>query len=523
MVKRIRVTCLGVACCVLALLCFLPASSLNGQLNRAVPAVVCQVLEMAYTVASSLPVAGYRDSELGKVARLQGQAGCAEDSLQSVAAIQADYLRTVHYLRIAELLRREQNPAAHVALTRAAESAREMRPGVGRVHALQAVAVGQAKAGDLSKALVTVNLIESDKERAWALHEIARAQAASGDTAGAMQTVALIGDDARRASALQAVAITLAETGDFFSAFGTVAHIADKAKRTEALGGIAVQQAKSGNVAGAQATVSTMAESGRDETLQEIAIALAKQGNTQEALPIAMQVRNPYLKAEALVEVAKAEARAGNCNAATTTLETAVRILQEQTPNYIRSLLLYEVSKVQADLRNIPAAVQTAQKINELRFRKLAWRHIAVAQAELGDISTALETLSSLELEPEERQISLASIAVAQARGGDTAGALETLAGLDESLWRARALKRIGLAQLEAGNVEGALEIAGSTNDPSARMVLMEEIARVKGSQGEQEAVLGWLEKEASPHVRVRTLLGLAIGVLERVESARED
>jgi hypothetical protein len=116
---------------------------------------------------------------------------------------------------------------------------------------------------------------------------------------------------------------------------------------------------------------------------------------------------------------------------------------------------------------------------------------IATAQAKIGDLETAIKTVTDM---------------------GDSPGAKVT---------RGRGLVEIAEARLEAGDTQGALRAAelgsaedlhGYSNDP-----LLEKIAKRQAAAGDAAGVLRWAAKQTAPAAKLQALRGLALGIIERI------
>ena len=173
------------------------------------------------------------------------------------------------------------------------------------------------------------------------------------------------------------------------------------------------------------------------------------------ALEIAKGIETANYRADALRNIAAAQAQAGDFPAA---LETAKGI--EDVRDHSKALR--DIVAAQAQAGDFPAALETTKGIEDVRDRSKASRDIATAQAQAGQIeeartmlSAAFETAKGIE-DVSDRADVLRDIAVAQAQVGDFPAALETTKGIQYVFSQAIAQKDIATAQVQAGQMEEA-------------------------------------------------------------------
>ena len=200
----------------------------------------------------------------------------------------------------------------------------------------------------------------------------------------------------------------------------------------------------------------------RAEALVEVAGALARAGLTGEALAAAGRIEEPLERAEALAGVAGALARAGDA-------EGARRVAEE--------------------------AVSTAERIEEPWARADALAGVAGALARVGDperarrvaknaVSTAERISGIWKLMP----VPALAVAGALARAGLTDEALAVAERIEEPWARARALASVAEALVRAGAIDEAREIVimmdGSNSRSRAQSAIIKALVR-KGSSNE--------------------------------------
>ena len=144
------------------------------------------------------------------------------------------------------------------------------------------------------------------------------------------------------------------------------------------------------------------------------------------------------------------------------------------------------IASAQAQLGDIESALATAQSIEvsygAMGYRNKAFHNIALAQVELGNIKGALATVDSIEHVSKQRAFTLRDIALAQVESGNlddafaiaqSIGPVQVRSGNTSQAWfatlinissqhsRATALECIASAQAKSGDISGALATAG--------------------------------------------------------------
>jgi hypothetical protein len=105
-----------------------------------------------------------------------------------------------------------------------------------------------------------------------------------------------------------------------------------------------------------------------------------------------------------------------------------------------------------------------------------------------------------------------------QAEGGDVPGALRTAAHIGDPSDKFRAWQDIARAQAKAGDAAGALQTASTIEDPSDKARAWREIAKVQAKVGDTQGALSWGAAESQDFLKANALLGVAEGILERVQ-----
>ena len=138
-------------------------------------------------------------------------------------------------------------------------------------------------------------------------------------------------------------------------------------------------------------------------------------------------------------------------------------------------------------------------KLDAIRLGALST--IAEAQAQVGYVTEALQTVAAMTDRRNMRFAALRSIAAAQARAGDVSGALQSATAIMDGVTQISALKDIAAAQARAGDANGAL--GWITNY----------------KKGPASDVLAQITGDTLPRVKAYALVGVAEGMLDRLEA----
>lgn len=266
-----------------------------------------------------------------------------------------------------------------------------------------AVALRQAKGGDIASARATASIIENDSSKAWTLSKIAIAQARAGDVAGAEATAKAITEDLPKVEAFGEIAVAQTRAGDKDNANQTFARaeamanaVKDELDRNSALLRLAATQTSAGNVAKARLIVRDMTSLDNWRALRAIAKAQARTGDITGAKATANEIADNNYKATTLSDVALAQGSKGDRAGATQTLfeAKAARNLPGTKPD---KGTLCEIAAVQAKVGDITAAQATMNSVTEDDFKSIGFAAIAIAQAKAGDVAGAKATINALQ------------------------------------------------------------------------------------------------------------------------------
>ena len=296
-------------------------------------------------------------------------------------------------------------------------------------YSLPKIAEIQAAAGDVGGAARSIRLAmasaqreDSEYSRDVSYGEIVEAQVSAGDIQGALATVQRIDDQLGLDFALKNISQAQVSAGDIQGALATVQRIDDQLWLDFALENIAVTQASAGDIQAALATAQRIEhEATQGWTLAEIAGAQATAGDVQAALAIAQRIEIEGGQALAFVNIAEARAAANDVAGATKFIERSLVNAHRIEFEDNRSYVLTRIAKAQTltgDTRgaeqSFEHALASAEKIADYAsLRNQTLSEISTILAEIGDISAALEVAERIDDES-ARSLALTRIAAAQ-------------------------------------------------------------------------------------------------------------
>lgn len=235
---------------------------------------------------------------------------------------------------------------------------------------------------------------------------------------------------------------------------------------------------------------------GDDESRAALCEGLTKRVRFSEALETAQRIENDQRRAPALREIAKAQAEAGEKEAARETFASALQTAQRIEDASSCALAISEIAKTQIGVSEIAAAIETTKRIKGDYWRAEALSEIAKAQAEEGQKEAARETFAAaietakLVGSPLSPTQALKYIAKAQTEAGEMVAAIETAQSIESDWLRSReeALREIAKAQAQAGDFTAALETAQSIENVAWRSSAQIEVAIAQAQAGDKEA-----------------------------------
>jgi tetratricopeptide (TPR) repeat protein len=448
-------------------------------------------LEIAATIQDNL----HKTLVLETVAVARAEAGEVQSALQTVAALRDNFRKSLAFSKIAVMQARAGDKAsAEATFQQALQAANLIQKTQLKRYAMARIAVAQAEATNVPKAIELASTFPDNSWKAGALGEIAGTQARFRDVPGAFETVGMIAEDRWKQKALRHIAVAQAEDRDVKGALQTVALIRSNGyENTLALLGIAEAQAKAGDQAGAITAL-------------------------QQAIESAVTIRD-NLQALALVHVAHVQRKIGEEDAARETLQKALKTsaIQDEVS---RAALLKDIAVAQAMTQDIAQALKTAATIPEVaavpaqpHFKLQALEAIAKVQVEVGDERGLSETVAMVQGESEKAFI-LRGIAKARAEVGDIGGALNTAQAIKTELRKANALAGIAIAQLKSGDLRGALLTSLTIREGGRDAFILRNVVKAHAKRGDMDDYTVWFIDQCPPALRLNALLGWAEGIL---------
>jgi tetratricopeptide (TPR) repeat protein len=424
-----------------------------------------------------------------------------------------------------------------------------------------AIGHGHAKAGNRkAAALAFSRAVQAtvSKEKDWLaadrLCEVATAQAGMADRKAARATFRRATECARAEKdpdfsqiALNSIAEAQARSGDFAQAFKTVDRLKDQSATWS---NIAVIQAEMGAFKAAQQTTGRIEHRGtRGRAWLRIAEAQRRKGHcagATESLKRAVQAWNemegPSRKASALQDgyrleadmaflqdVASFQAALGEKTAAEETFNEARRILDKAVKVGSREYdyRTLGVALGKAGFRKtsmgcfkkalaLAGALDLGIKDRDLQetFQTAAVAVIAKAQAEAGFFPEALQTAKLIK-DDFQRELTTSQVGEEQANHGDIQGAWRTAKELSSKGRQDWIRYAIAVAQLDKGDWKTALKTALAMEDSYWKGIVLRQIGE-RQARTDFQGALNWCNKQRSPEVRARALLGIAEGILAR-------
>jgi tetratricopeptide (TPR) repeat protein len=369
----------------------------GAQLKSGNKAAAAQVFQDAIRAAKEIkgdnlndPSAAI-DTTLSGIAWTQASAGDVTAALQTVEAIENDQRREQ---ALAEVARAQARSGDVKGALKAAEAFSEWKD-----YVLAEAATLLADSGDLNEAVRVVDMIANQGERVRPLAALARAQFKKKDLKGAQKTLQISQDivgrmdkdhpgDARTV-ALAQVAEAQADTGDLKGARQTIDAIKDARWKGPALGHLAVVQADMGLF---KESLDTLGDIEHDyhvgEALTNIVKAQLRQRHFQRAQETADTINNVSWSMHTWVEIAVAQAKAGDRISALKSLKKAIdygglegKEIVDDEPNLgvgaIRNATLSLIARTRVQMGDEEEAFVWARKQATPELRVLAFIRIA--------------------------------------------------------------------------------------------------------------------------------------------------
>lgn len=453
-----------------------------------------------YQAQTKLPIDGKATRALLKHLQTVGEANRLVERIARVKGQNIDRARSAlaQQSRTRDLLSRERlqpanplrdasgclaAPTTGCLLDEALESAKAVADRKFRDWALGDIVVAQIKAGFAALAFDTVGRIDDPRLIIAGLRNIAQAEAARGRLSESRAMADIIPDPWNQLQAKASVALAEAKAGDA-AALLTAREIAAlsqtlnrPARSAAALSQLAIGLRKAGAGAAADLVLEEaqeitngvrMTRADRDNSLSEIAIAVAEGGDFDGAMEViagieedalrrpallaaagvfaregaggraleaAAKIRDARYRSVALSEVAIALVRSGNSSRARDIVERALddSAKIDARFGYAKGYAVSRAASAFVELGALPRAFDAARKIEDHSLRAKSFWLIAAAQARSGDRSAArtferAHAAADAIKSPLDRAWTYCSIAVQSAKAGEDGLAAEAYA-----------------------------------------------------------------------------------------------
>jgi RNA polymerase sigma factor (sigma-70 family) len=257
-------------------------------------------------------------------------------------------------------------------------------------------------------------------------------------------------------------------------------------------------------------------------------------GILESALSDAAAIKDPaYQRTTAYCEIARAQARAGQREAAATTLRIALNAESRELAQgqiISKNDRLSEIAKCQAETGDVKGAVATVtDQLDSPAHQSRTFIEIAQAQARSGDIKGALTTIDRVQDAggDDTKDGARWRLAEIQAEAGDVKGALQTTERIGKhSAFKTLALAAIAMARAKAGDRQGAaasLQAArAAAQDGDARQLL--RLAMAEAVAGHVKDARKTVEQIKSKEVRQDALwaMVMVLAAHGKVDAARD-
>jgi hypothetical protein len=353
----------------------------------------------------------------------------------------------------------------------------------------------------LSRALAAAHSIEDPYRRAEALASIARVQTLIPESSvdrtihEALAAVAQIREPAFRDWVLTDVVLAQIAAEDLIGARETASRIEAKRQQGAALVQIATVQLRAGNIAGAQQMAAAIREQeAKSEVLRQIVALSAARGELTAARDMLRDIDDPFYLALAAGDIAVAEVRADHNDKANAMVSRVRRADRGQ--------VVGRIALARADQGDISGAVDTLQKIDDDLYRSVMQGRLAATRAVEKDtqaadkmFAAAIAGVEAHSGDADRRALTLAQIGRLQAVSGDGQTAVTTLTralreaeGLPRGDVREDTLDHIARGLARAGYAAAALQAAQRMNDRVARALLVRDVVSMQTNASSESA-----------------------------------
>ncbi|MBL28383.1 MAG: hypothetical protein CMM50_12635 [Rhodospirillaceae bacterium] len=332
----------------------------------------------------------------------------------------------------------------------------------------------------IAEALESIKAENRAYFRDWALREILEAQTANGLMEDARATVAKIGDPRLVLRGLTEIARSQARFGLVEKASETARSLGNPGDRGEALIGVAEELASMGAVTEAR------------DLAGEAIDAEAAADDASSAIDI---------RARAAVVAAKI----GDAETADSLISEALSEAEALGDAEKKATAKGRVALANAEIGKRSAALELVETVEDSTRRTPTLLEVVRADAGKGDFSDARDTVERIE-ELRYRAGALVEIAQAEAKSGDKDNAISALKAaealipeIEQDFPKAYALNRIAQAYVDLGNREDAMRVAEKIENPQLRAEVYWLLDAVEGPDGQGEA--GTLAKASTDEI----------------------
>ena len=292
---------------------------------------------------------------------------------------------------------------------------------------------------------------------------------------------------------------------------------------------------------------------------------LVKNREFEMALHSANKILDTHERISALLKIALVLNEEGSLDVTQSLIDESLHLANQLDDPYGRRFTLTRIATAQAELANIPGALQTVQSIrrtmpaskmsnSRLTFERkkldasisFASREVARARIEAMDYEGAKRVARQLS-DPIDSVFIMSQVASSQARTGNLPGATRSVAEAVEfytrieDVWRHLALPYLSLAFAEADEVDSALQYANALNDTFHRTSTIEDLIYVllakRNVVGAERAAqlyepgkqrvralcrIAVAAAESDDHERARRILDEAVELSSHAEAGKE-
>jgi tetratricopeptide (TPR) repeat protein len=383
----------------------------------------------------------------------------------------------------------------------------------------------------LADALATVHLLKKPEAEGFAMVGIAWHLADSGNAAQALSLLQGTKESQDTGVSYEQVAQRLGEKGDFEQALRASHSIKEPNRLAETLVRLAVLRAKAGNHADTSRALAEALDVGEEATnkdplhatiFNQIARAQADIGETPET---SLAFRRFYALAysrEAETGDTSLLRDLGDTEAYLGDITGAAQIVQELRGGGSADWVYMSISQARAKRGSMSEALAAVSEISAPGLRDSTLREIAMLRRNDGSPDDSFEAIGKMS-DASSRDEAMATLALEQAQSGDGA-AYQTLqfweattnGGVTD---RGKSGETAAVTYGMLGDFASAERILSSIQEPEARQWPLWNLTRFLVNRGHTQEAVDLARHEEAACPRAYALLGIAEGILDRVES----